>query len=155
MEIDLMHDLASLGLSILIGMFIGVIFDLYRTLRYFSNPKKVLTYIEDLLFWLIIIIIFFVLLVRTTDGILRGFVFIGCFCGGMIYIFLFSKFILTFFIFILKLILEGISEIIKIIIRPISNIYGYSKKRVNKIFMIPKVILKEMGRYTSIIHKKK
>lgn len=150
-----MQDLAALGFSILIGIFMGLIFDLYRTLRYFSNPKKILTYIEDLLFWLIIIIIFFALLLKTTDGILRGFVFIGCFCGAIIYLLLFSKFIFSFFIFILKLILEGISEIIKIIIGPLSKTYRYSKKGVNKIFLIPKVLLKEMGRYTRIIHKKK
>lgn len=155
MEIDIMSDVVSLGFSIMVGMLIGVIFDLYRTLRYFSNPNKILTYIEDLLFWTIITVIFFVFLVEATDGILRGFIFIGCFIGGLFYLLCLSKFIYTFFIFILKLILEGVSEIINIIIILFSNIYGYSRKRIRKIFLLPKYFFKEMGRYTSILHKKK
>jgi len=155
MEIVVMGDIASFGASILIGLFIGVLFDLYRTFRYFSKPKKILSYIEDLLFWIIIVLIFFMLLVKTTNGILRGFIFIGCFCGGMLYMLLLSKFLLSMFIMIFKLILEGISEIIKILVHPFFNIIALSKKQAHKIFSVPKVFFKEIGRYRKIISKKK
>jgi len=155
MEMVVMEDIASFGVSILMGLFIGVLFDLYRTFRYFSKPKKILSYIEDLLFWIIIVLIFFMLLVKTTNGILRGFIFIGFFCGGMLYMLLLSKFLLSVFIMIFKLILEAISEIIKIIVYPFSKSIALSKKHVHKVFSIPKVFFREMGRYRKIISKKK
>src|SRR5690554_5686190 len=121
MEIDVMGDLIAFGVSILSGFFIGVLFDLYRTFRYFSKPKGILSYIEDFLFWIIIGILFFFLLVSTTDGMLRGFIFIGSFCGGMIYLLVLSKRFFPIFIFIFELILEVISEIIKVIKMPFVN----------------------------------
>lgn len=155
MEMVVMEDIGSFGISILMGVLIGVLFDLYRTLRFFSKPKKILSYIEDLLFWVIIVLIFFMLLVKTTNGILRGFIFIGFFCGGMLYMLVLSKFLLSVFIMIFKLILEAISEIIKIILNPFSKLIALSKKHIHKVYSLPKVFFKEMGRYRKIISKKK
>lgn len=155
MGIDVMGDLISFGMSILVGFLIGILFDLYRSFRYFSKPKKALSHIEDLFFWVIIILVFFMLLVETTDGTLRGFVFIGCFCGSVLYLLLLSKFFLNIFIIIFKLILEVFSEIIRLMSYPFKGIFNNSKKRISKIILIPKIFFKEMGRYSKIISKKK
>jgi len=95
------------------------------------------------------------LLVKTTDGILRGFVFLGCFSGGLIYMLLLSKYFLAIFILIFKLIFGLISEIIRILIHPFVKITSFTKKRVDKIILIPKVFFKEMSRYRKIISRKK
>jgi len=155
MEIDTLAEILSFGSSIIIGVCIGILFDLYRSFRYSSKPKRILSYIEDLIFWIIVVIIFFMLLVKTTDGILRGFVFIGCFSGGLLYMLLLSKYFLSVFILIFKLIFGIISEIIRILIYPFLRITSFTKKRVDKIILIPKVFFKEMSRYRKIISRKK
>lgn len=150
-----MGDLIAFGVSILSGFFIGVLFDLYRTFRYFSKPKGILSYIEDFLFWIIIGILFFFLLVSTTDGMLRGFIFIGSFCGGMIYLLVLSKRFFPIFIFIFELILEVISEIIKVIKMPFVNSLKMVKRPFGKIILMIKLYFKEMSRYKKMISKKK
>ena len=150
-----MGDLISFGISILSGLLIGIIFDVYRGFRYYSNPKKVLSTIEDFLFWVLIGILFFLLLVQITDGVLRGFVFIGAFSGGLVYMLIISKFIYPIIILIYKLILEMISEIIRLLTYPFRKISSFSKKRLKKVVLVPKILFKEMGRYKKIISKKK
>ena len=150
-----MRDFLSFGASIASGFFIGVLFDLYRAFRFVSKPKKIISYIEDLLFWIIVVVIFFVLLVKTTDGILRGFIFIGFFCGGALYILLLSKHLLSIFIKIYELIIELFSEIIKVIFYTFRKIFIVSKSKIRKILLLPKIFLKEVGRYRKIIAKKK
>lgn len=155
MDYEVVRDFLSFGASITSGFFIGVLFDLYRAFRYISKPKKILSYIEDLLFWIIVVIIFFVLLVETTEGILRGFIFIGFFCGGALYILILSKYLLSIFIKIFELIIELFSEIIKVIFYPFRKVFTVSKGKIKKILLLPKVFLKEVGRYRKIISKKK
>ena len=139
-----MGDLITFGISISSGIFMGAVFDFYRTVRRFSKPKGILSYLEDLIFWIIIGVIFFGLLVNTTDGILRGFVFIGVFFGFLLYMALLSNHILPLFISIFKLILDAFNEIMKII-----------KKPFGKIILLLKVYFKDMTRYSKMIFKKK
>ncbi len=148
-----MEDIMSFGITIVIGILMGILFDLYRAFRRVSKPKKILSFIEDLLFWIIIISLFFALLVTTTDGIPRGFVYLGCLLGLGFYIFLLSKLTLPFFVFIFKLIKKSISEIIRIIIYPINQLI--KKNRINKIVKMPRFIYKEMGRYIRMVSRKK
>lgn len=148
-----MEDIMSFGITIVIGMLMGILFDLYRAFRRVTKPKKFLSFIEDLLFWVIIISIFFALLVTTTDGIPRGFVYLGCLTGLGFYMFLLSKLLLPFFVFIFKLIIKSINEIIRIIIYPIRLLI--KKNRINKLVMIPRYLAKEMGRYIRMVSKKK
>ena len=148
-----MEDIISFGSTIFIGFMMGVLLDLYRAFRRVAKPNKILSLIEDLLFWLVIISLFFGLLVMTTDGIPRAYVYFGCCAGLLIYMFLLSKLFLPFFTFIFKLILKFINEIIRIIIYPVKEMI--KRKRINKLVLIPRVILKEMGRYVRIVSRKK
>lgn len=150
-----MGDLISFGFALGSGIFIGIVFDVYRGFRYFSKPKRLLSIIEDFLFWVLIGLFFFLLLVQTTDGVLRGFIFIGCFSGGLFYMLIISKFFYPIIILIFKLILEIISEIIKLITFPFKKLSSISKKKFHKIVLLPKIFFKEMGRYRKIISKKK
>lgn len=52
--------------SIYAGLLIGLIYDLYRTVRYFSRPKKLVADIGDILFWLIIALVFFYIMNKSN-----------------------------------------------------------------------------------------
>ncbi len=148
-----MEDIVAFGTTLLIGAFMGILFDFYRGFRRVTKPNKILSLIEDLLFWISIISIFFALLVLTTDGIQRGFVYFGCLVGLSIYMFLLSKLILPIFVFIFRLILKLINEIMRVIIYPFKGII--KRNKVKKMIMVPGIVYKEMGKYVKMISKKK
>lgn len=150
-----MKDFASFGISILIGLAISMFYDFYRIFRRISKPSKVMSYIEDFLFWMIICFTFFILLVKLTGGVLRGFVFIGAFVGGLFYMFFLSKPIYSLFYRIFKLILDVFSEIINVISSPLKKGMGFLRGKMKKLFLLVKVFFKEVGKYKKIISGKK
>lgn len=57
--------------SMLAGMITGIVFDIYRLIRGFENPDRVLTFIEDILFWIFAGILVFIFLIYT------GYAYVG------------------------------------------------------------------------------
>lgn len=155
MDINIAGDFYIFLITLNSGLVAGVIYDLYRVLRYYSKPNKILTLIEDLLFWVILAFIFFYILVITTDGIFRGFIVIAFFTGAFIYLNLISKYNFPILIRIFKLILDLISEIIKILLYPFRYLWKLLKKKTGKVFILIRECIKEMKRYRKMISDKK
>lgn len=155
MNTNLAGDFYIFLIAINSGLIAGVIYDLYRVFRYYSKPKKILSTIEDLLFWLLIAFIFFYILVKTTEGVFRGFVIIGFFLGSMLYLNIISKYNFPILIKIFKLILKLISEIIRVLVFPFKLILQFIRKKTGKIFILLNEFFKEMKKYRKIISNKK
>ncbi|WP_425447826.1 spore cortex biosynthesis protein YabQ [Dethiothermospora halolimnae] len=100
------------------GVIIGFIYDIYRIFRYFLKPKKVATFLEDLIFWIIVAIIALSILVFSNYGELRGYEFIGFISGAILYQKLLSKPIITFIVNILRFIWKGLKVIMSIVLFP-------------------------------------
>lgn len=154
-QINIRDEFYIFLIAINYGLILGGIYDFYRVFRYFSKPKKLLTTIGDLLFWLIITLIIFVFLVNRTDGIIRGFVLLGFIIGYVFYIKAISKYSFLFLKWIFKLILDLISEIIRIITYPFRKVFNLFGKRVNKVGKIYKILLNDAKKYFKITRKKK
>lgn len=137
------------------GLIIGVIYDLYRTFRYYTKPKKGLSFIEDLVLWLIITFIFFAFLVKNTDGVIRGFVLLGFVLGSIIYIKIISRYNFPILIKIFKLIYNIINEIIRLIVYPFKYISNLFKPGVSKCFNLFSFVFKDIKKYSKIMSKKK
>lgn len=150
-----MADFISFGYAIISGLVGGVLYDFYRVLRFHSKPKRILSYIEDLFFWIILGFIFFLFIVKLTGGILRGYIFVGVILGGLIYFFLLSKYIYYIILSIFKLILELVSEIIKILFYPFRKVVSFSRTKIKRLMLLPKIVFKDMDRYRKIISRKK
>lgn len=90
-------------ITVAIGFIIGVIFDFYRIVRNFIRPKKIVTNLGDILFWVFITIVVFILLVYGNWVELRLYVFIGLALGIRVYLRIFSNLFIKLFknIFIL------------------------------------------------------
>ena len=114
------------------GILIGLLFDFFRIMRKTFKTINVVTYIEDIIFWILtgISIIFF--MYRFSDGNLRFYIFIGLGLGCLIYILLLSKIVTKIFMFIIKI----IRKIINLIYIPLKFIYNL----INK-FLIKKIQL--------------
>lgn len=141
--------------SINTGLIAGMIYDVYRVFRYYSKPKKILSFIEDLIFWLLISIVFFFTLIKTTEGVIRGFLFFGFLLGLGIYFKLISKYIFIIIKGIIRLILDLINEILKVITFPYKKLKNFTKKRVSKVVLLLKQWFSDMKKYFKIIIKKK
>lgn len=154
-QVNIVDELYIFLIAINYGLIIGGIYDFYRVFRYFSKPKKILTAIEDILFWIIVTLIVFTFLVRKTDGIIRGFVLLGFIIGYSFYFKVISKYSYLLLKKIFKLIFDLISEIIKIILYPFRKISNFLGGKANKMGIILKTTLKDSKKYLKITRKKK
>jgi spore cortex biosynthesis protein YabQ len=144
--------------SVYAGLVSGIIFDLYRIIRYFYKPKKVVTLIEDLLFWIGIGLIFFYILNKSNWGQLRGYVFIGFFLGGIIYLNILSKALYPIFLRIFRRIGVIIRVTVRILKFPFTKVkkgLSPSMAKMRKIKRIPKEAVREILRLRKIISQKK
>ncbi len=144
--------------SVYAGLISGIIYDLYRIIRYFFKPKKLATLIEDLLFWLGVGLIFFYIINKSNWGQLRGYIFLGFFIGGLIYLKVLSK---VLFPVLLKLfnkiilIVKGILYVFKFPFIKAKKVISPRMGKIRKIKKIPKESINEIIRLTKIISKKK
>lgn len=114
----------------LVGIIIGLLFDIFRVLRKVFKTKDILTYIEDILFWILTGIIIIYSMYRFCDGELRFFMIVGIIFGSIIYILSISKYIIFFFTSIF-------SVIKKIIINPAKLICKTTRKIIfRRIFVL-------------------
>lgn len=141
--------------SIYAGMIAGIAYDLYRVIRYHSKPSKIVTGIEDLVFWIGEALIFFYIFNKSNWGELRGYIFIGFFVGGAMYTKILSRFLYP----ILLKIFNGLANIIKWIAYIIKFPFRKGKKtlspKLKKAKRVPKEAIEEIRRHRKIISKKK
>lgn len=105
------------------GILIGIVFDIFRILRKSFNTPNYLTYIEDVLFWIISAIIVMYSVFIFNNGSFRGYIFIGIFLGIALYMLFFSNIIINISVKIISFIKKIFSYIFKILEYPIRLIY--------------------------------
>ncbi len=119
------------------GIIIGFIYDLYRIFRYFFKPKKVATFFEDLMFWIIIALIALFVLIFSSWGELRGYEFLGFLSGAVLYHKLLSRIVITILVKIVKIVIRVLKYLLDIFFYPfkvLGNImYGPYKKGCRKV----------------------
>lgn len=85
---DQLHTLVNMGIG---GVMTGLLFDMYRMVRGVVRPRRLLTDLGDLLFWLVVTLIMFVILVSDNWGQVRVYVFLGWSIGLLLYRAVFSS----------------------------------------------------------------
>lgn len=71
--------------SALLGIGIGIFYDILRCVRSYMRKSRVVTGIFDALFWICACLALLVFILTVTDGRMRWYVLFGTFCGGFIY----------------------------------------------------------------------
>ena len=74
------------------GILICLIYDIFRALRKSIRTSDMITYLEDVFFFIIVLIFLIYLIFIVNDGNIRGFIFIALILGGICYYFTFSKY---------------------------------------------------------------
>jgi len=63
----------------------GLLFDLFRALRRVWPHHDALTWLEDLLFWMLVFLVVFGLIIRRNGGEMRAFLLLGLALGTAVY----------------------------------------------------------------------
>ena len=118
------------------GIIIGILFDFFRILRKSFKTADLITYIEDILFWILTGIILLYSIFVFSNGEIRLFMFLAVILGTIIYMLIASKYVIkinvTIITFVKKILLVPINFIAKILrkifFKPISFVIINIKK---------------------------
>lgn len=78
------------------GLLIGILFDVFRILRKSFKTTDFITYIEDIIFWILtgILILYFIFI--YNNGEIRFYIFLGIAIGILLYVLTISTYIVKF-----------------------------------------------------------
>lgn len=118
------QQIKILAIFILAGICIGVLFDFFRAQRRVFKTYNFITYIQDILFWILSGIILIIAIMKYNNGEIRVYMISGVILGIIIYLRLISKYIIKVNTSILKFIIK----FIKFILFPLKKICEIAKK---------------------------
>lgn len=121
------NQLLNLFIFIVTGMAIGVLFDVFRIIRKSFKTPDFVTYIEDIIFWILAGFILLFTIFTFNNGEIRVYIFIGLLLGLIIYLLTLSK-------YFVKISVSIVCFIKKIIYYPIHIIYTFIKKFIIRPF---------------------
>ena len=107
----------------LTGIAIGVLFDFFRILRRTIKTSNIITYIEDVLFWILTGLLILYNIWFFNNGEIRIYIFIGLIFGFIMYLLTISK-------YLVKLCVTVLSFIKKIVYTPFKVIFKFTKKYI-------------------------
>ncbi|MGE4282578.1 MAG: spore cortex biosynthesis protein YabQ [Clostridia bacterium] len=128
MEVSVTNQAYIFLSSIVGGLIIGLVFDIFRILRRVIKTVNFITYIQDILFWIIVTMIIFLLVFVTNDGELRWYEFLGVVLGIIFYNLLFSTYVIKISVTIINFIKKSILLILKVLLFPFAIIYKIFRK---------------------------
>ena len=108
---------------ILNGLIIGFLFDFFRILRKTIKTTDFVTYIQDFIFWILTGIIILYFIFTFNNGEIRLFLFFGILTGVLIYMLLFSNFIIKINVKIINFAKKILEIPVKLIIKIIRKIF--------------------------------
>ena len=119
------------------GILIGLLFDIFRILRKSFKTSDIITYCEDLLFWILTGLLLLYSIFTFNAGEIRFYMFLAVFCGCIIYMLLFSKYFIEINVKIILTIKKIITTIFSVIILPIKTILKLVPNTYSFRFFIP------------------
>lgn len=124
--------------SILGGIVIGFIYDIFRIKRQTVKTKSFIVHIEDFFYWILIAIIMFAVVYYSNEGELRGYIFFGAIIGAVLYMLTLSRIVIKSSILILNAAAKVFRLLFKIILYPFRVIF--------RLLYYPARVLKRQGR---------
>lgn len=106
--------------SALLGVGLGILFDVFRIMRFYMGKKKLITSLFDVLFWCLAVIALLAFVLTVSDGKMRWYVLFGTFCGGFVYVSALSEMVFRIgvsIVFIFKRFLQLITRPLYLLLR--------------------------------------
>ncbi|MBE6769589.1 MAG: hypothetical protein E7548_02410 [Ruminococcaceae bacterium] len=124
--INIAEQTVSFFISLALGGFFCLFYDLFRAARKVHSFKPFLVFVSDILFFTVCAVITFCFLLSLTEGFIRGYFIFGILLGFSAVFFSISRFFL-----------KGVTAVFRAIItlkRRIKNFCGRKKAKIRKIF---------------------
>lgn len=137
------------------GIIIGLIFDIFRILRKSFKTSDIVTYIQDILFWIITGVLILYSIFIFNYGEIRFFMFGGIFLGAMFYMLLISRYVIKVSVTIIDLLKKTIIFVLKIVKFPFEFIYKILKNIFKKPILFCIINIKKIIRQIKIKFFKK
>jgi spore cortex biosynthesis protein YabQ len=131
MIISISTQIRLIIFSLIAGIITGILFDFYRLIRGFKDLNKIITFIEDTLFWIFTAIIVFIFLMYTNYAYMGMYVYILLGVGICLYLKFFSNLLIELHNKLFKVLGRLFRVFIYIIIYPFQYLI-YNIKRKNK-----------------------
>lgn len=140
MNINVYQQLFNLLVFTITGIVIGILFDIFRIIRKSFKTADFITYIEDVLFWLLTGLILLFTIFTFNNGEIRTYIFVGLLLGFVTYLLTISKYVIKICVTILKFIKNILYFPIKVllnfikkyIVKPVLNILQKMKIKITK-----------------------
>ena len=126
------NQLVWFGQSILLGIFLGITYDIFRILRSSIKHNTTIVFIEDMIFFLICSVATFYFMMNVSMGQIRIFILIGELIGAILYKITIGNFITKFIVSVINLIKKTIVCLYKMLIKPIIKLILYILKPIIK-----------------------
>lgn len=110
------------------GIIIGLLFDIFRILRKSFKTSDIITYFQDILFWILTGLILLYSIFNFSNGEIRFYMFLGVFLGCLIYMLIFSKYFIDFNVKIISFLKNIIGKTISIITFLIKIVIKFTRK---------------------------
>lgn len=134
MNQDIVIELNFFLTSILWGVILLIMYDVFRILRRIIKHNSFFVFLEDIIYWVVSSILIFRMMYRQNNGIIRGFAILAILVGMLMYHGSVSDLIVNTISGaingVLHIIIKCITTVFHIIVMPFQLIY----KGLNKIF---------------------
>lgn len=103
---------------ILNGIVIGLLFDCFRVLRRTFKTNNIITYFQDVLFWILTGLILLYSIFTFSNGEIRLYMFLGVMVGCILYMLLLSSNFIKVNVKVLTILKSIFLTIIKVLLKP-------------------------------------
>ena len=142
MENTISSQAYSFFIYFISGMIIGIIFDIFRILRKSFKTNDFVTYIEDILFWIITGIFLIFILFKFSFGQIRFYTIFALIIGFVLYLFTISKLFIKVSVIIILFIKKIVGKILRILFYPIKILFkpfSFFVINIRKVFRFQKI----------------
>jgi len=143
-EIDLNDQLLTFLYSLILGVMLGIFYDIIKSQRLVHRPSNLIIFVADIFFWIVSALVVFLFFLSRTNGEIRGYVLFSLGGGFLLWRITLSRFFLKIICFVLGYIKRVINFLADNFYKILAKIYHWLLKIVKNILKWAKKGIKRL-----------
>ena len=128
----------------LTGVIIGILFDFFRIFRRTIKTSNIITYLEDVVFWILTCLLILYNIWYFNNGEIRIYMFLGIILGILIYMLTLSSILIKVFSMLFRILIN----VLELPFKTIISVFRKLITAIEKFFIkIPKKIKNKKGNF--------
>ncbi len=128
------------------GMLMAFVYDLFRIKRRAFRAGRIVTFIDDILYWIIVAILIFAVIYISNEGEIRGYIVLGILIGAILYILLLSRIVVGSALFVLRVLRAVLIRIWMVVTWPIRLLFRILAKPAAFLARLVRKALRKAGK---------